>query len=120
MPEGRWCGYGRFGVWSDIIMSFVQKHLAVGSKVRVAEPMEVPEYSSWDDDAGRISASTKKRMQAMFFRGERKLLAEIVYISKESERERLRRKGLVKVRLRDQAGCMLTLTADPKTLITCH
>jgi hypothetical protein len=98
----------------------MKKYLAVGTKVRVAEPMEVPEYSSWDDDHGRISASLKKRLQAMFFRGDRKLGAEIVYISKESERERLRRKGLIKIRLKDPAGCMLTLTADPNTLVPCH
>jgi hypothetical protein len=98
----------------------MSKHLAVGTKVRVAEPMEVPEYSTWDDDHGRISASLKKRLQAMFFRGDRKLAAEIVYISKESERERLRRNGLIKIRLKDQAGCQLTLTADPKTLHACH
>jgi hypothetical protein len=101
-------------------MSLTQKYLAVGAKVRVTEPIEVPEYSTWDDDKGRISASLKKRMREMFFRGDRKLQAEIVYISRESERELLRRKGLVKVRLRNQAGCMLTLTADPKTLVTCH
>ena len=102
-------------------MSFdMSKHLAVGTKVRVAAPMDVPEYSCWDDDHGRMSASLKKRMQAMFFRGERKLAAEIVYVSKESERERLRRKGLIKVRIRDQAGCVLVLTADPKTLMSCH
>jgi hypothetical protein len=102
-------------------MSFdMQKFMAVGTKVRVAEPMDVPEYSSWDDDHGRMSASLKRRMQALFFRGDRKLAAEIVYISKESERERLRRRGLVKIRVRDKAGCILTLTADPSTLVSCH
>lgn len=97
-----------------------RKHLAVGTKVRVAEPMDVPEASTWEDDGGRTSASVKKRMQAMFFRGDRKLAAEIVYISKESEREKLRRKGLIKLRVRDAAGCILTLTADPNKLVPCH
>jgi len=102
-------------------MSFdMKKFMAVGTKVRVNEPMDVPEYSNWDDDHGRTSASLKKRLQGMFFRGDRKLAAEIVYVSKESERERLRRKGLVKIRVKDQAGCMLTITADPKTLMPCH
>ena len=102
-------------------MSFdMKKFLAVGTKVRVAEPMDVPENSSWDDDHGRMSASLKKRMQAMFFRGDRKLAAEIVYVSKESDRERLRRKGLIKIRVKDKAGCMLTLTADPSVLVACH
>lgn len=102
-------------------MSFdMKKFMAVGTKVRVAEPMDVPEYSEWDDDHGRTSAMLKKRLQAMFFRGDRKMAAEIVYISKESERDRLRRKGLVKIRLKDPAGSMLTITADPAKLVPCH
>jgi hypothetical protein len=102
-------------------MSFdMKKFMAVGTKVRVAESSDVPEYSTWDDDHGRTSAAVKKRLQGMFFRGDRKLAAEIVYVSKESERERLRRKGLVKVRIKDQAGSMLTITADAKKLVPCH
>ncbi len=102
-------------------MSFdMNKFLAVGTKVRVVEPMDVPECSTWDEDHGRVSAMNKKRLQSLFFRGSRKLAAEIVYIAKESERERLRRKGLVKLRVRDQAGAILTITADPKTLLACR
>ena len=92
------------------------KYLAVGAKVQMAEPTEVPEWSTWDDDHGRISASIKKRLQTMFFKGSDKITAEIVYISKESEREKLRRLGRVKVRLRDPSGCMLIITADPARL----
>ena len=78
------------------------KSLAAGTKVRVVEPMDVPEWSKWDDDAGRISSSVKRRLQQMFFRGNKNLSAEIVYIASEEERERLRRKGRIKVRVRDQ------------------
>ena len=98
----------------------LRKHMAVGTRVRVSEPMDVPETSTWDDDHGRVSASMKKRLQAMFFRGDKKLMAEVVHVSKESERDKLRRKGLVKVRLRDKAGCMLTITADPSKLEPCR
>jgi hypothetical protein len=119
-PPGRFLRFGD-DAGGEAAMTFdMRKHLAVGTKVRVAEPMEVPEYSTWDDDGGRVSSSIKKRIQNLFFRGDRKLAAEIVYISKESERERLRRKGLIKVRIRDKAGCFLTLTADPSTLLPCH
>ena len=97
-------------------MSMVEKQLSVGAKVRVVQPMDVPEGSEWDDDKGRISASLKKRLQLQFFRGHAKVMAEIVYVGKESERERLRRKGLVKLRLRDPAGSMLTITA-PATCV---
>src|SRR5438552_18085729 len=93
------------------------KNLAAGTKVRIAEAMDIPEWSKWDDDAGRISSSVKKRLQQMFFRGDKKLTAEVVYIASEEERERLRRKGQVKVRVRDQSGCAITLTADPANLV---
>ncbi|MDM8005783.1 MAG: hypothetical protein QUV05_06490 [Phycisphaerae bacterium] len=92
------------------------KYLAVGSKVRIAESMEVPDWSTWDDDHGRISSQIKKRLQTMFFKGNGKITAEVVYIAKESEREKLRRLGRIKVRLRDPSGCMLVITADPTQL----
>ncbi len=96
------------------------KHLAVGTKVRVNDPMEVPEWSTWDDDKGRTSGPVKKRLQTSFFKGDKKVSAEIVYVSKESEREKLRRKGQIKVRVKDQSGCMLTITADPARLTKLH
>ena len=92
------------------------KHLAAGVKVRVAEPMAVPDWSVWDDDGGRTSSSVKRRLQAKFFQGNRKLAAEVLYIPKQSEREKLRRLGRVKVRVRDQSGCMLSIIADPTHL----
>ena len=102
-------------------MSFnLNKSLAAGTKVRVAEAMEVPEWSKWDDDGGRISSPVKKRLQQMFFRGDKKVSAEVVYIATEDERERLRRKGQIKVRLRDQSGCAIIVTADPAKLVRSH
>ncbi|MGQ9648898.1 MAG: hypothetical protein ACUVXJ_02185 [Phycisphaerae bacterium] len=92
------------------------RYLAVGSKVRIAEPMEVPEWSTWDDDHGRISSQIKKRLQTLFFKGNDKITAEVVYVAKESEREKLRRLGRIKLRLRDQSGCALVITADPRHL----
>jgi hypothetical protein len=96
------------------------KYLAIGAKVRVAEPMEVPDNSSWDDDKGRTSGTLKKRLQSLFFQGSRKISAEVLYIAKESERDRLRRKGLIKIRLRDPSGVMLNITAEPRHLVTCN
>jgi len=95
-------------------------HLASGTKVRVAESMDVPSWSTWDDDKGRTSGPVKKRLQQRFFRADRKLTAEIVYIASEEVRERLRRKGQVKVRVRDQSGCAMVLTADPAKLMRSH
>lgn len=92
------------------------KNLAAGTKVRVVEPMDVPEWSEWDDDKGRTSGMIKRRLQAMFFRGDKKITAEVVYIAKESERERLQRKGQIKVRLREPSGSALVITADPSKL----
>ncbi len=102
-------------------MSFnMNKFLAVGTKVKVAEPMDVPDWSKWDDDKGRTSGSVKKRLQSQFFQGNRNIVGEIIYISRESEREKLRKQGRVKVRIRDQAGTNLTITADPGRLSRTH
>lgn len=99
-------------------MSFnMNKFLAVGTKVRIATPMNVPEWSTWDDDHGRTSGLLKKRLQTQFFKGDKKVTAEVVYVSRESEREKLRRKNQVKVRVKDQSGCMLVITADPSKLV---
>lgn len=95
-------------------------NLASGTKVRVIEAMDVPEWSTWDDDKGRTSGSVKKRLQQRFFRKDPKLTAEIVYIASEEVRERLRRKGQIKVRIRDQSGCALVVTADPAKLVRGH
>ena len=91
-------------------------HLSVGTKVRVTEPTETPETSKWDDDGGRTSATLKKRIQTMFFQGNPRVQAEVLYIAKESERARLARMGQIKIRLRDKSGCMLNITADPSIL----
>jgi len=52
----------------------------------------------------------------MFFKGSNKITAEVVYVAKESDREKLRRLGRIKVRLRDPSGSMLVITADPQQL----
>ncbi|GMU22143.1 MAG: hypothetical protein AMXMBFR13_22310 [Phycisphaerae bacterium] len=93
------------------------KILPVGAKVRVAEAMDPPDDVTWDDDAGRTSGLLKKRLITSFFKGDPRIVGEVVYIAKESEREKLRRKGLVKVRLRHQSGSMLTITAAPAVLV---
>ncbi len=98
----------------------MKKFLAVGARVKVAEPIEVPDWSKWDDDRGRTSSTVKKRLQSLFFRGQKNITAEVVYIGKESEREKLRRTGRVKLRIRDQAGSMLTILADPEKLVRLH
>jgi len=90
--------------------------LVAGTKVQVRDPMEVPEWSTWDDDKGRISTPVKKRLQSLFFKRDRKIRGEVIYISRESEREKLRRKGHVKVRIRDASGAALIITAEASAL----
>lgn len=97
-------------------MALESKALTVGTKVRVAQPMDVPETVAWDDDGGRTSGLLKKRLIASFFKQDKRITAEVVYIARESERERLRRKGLIKLRLRHQSGSMLNITTEPRFL----
>ncbi len=92
-------------------MKAAAKFLPAGTRVRVAEEMRVPAESVWDDDKQRTSTPVKRRLQEQFFQGERKIQAEIVFISSESIRDRLKSKGLVKVQLRDPAGSSIVITA---------
>ena len=95
----------------------LNRHMAAGVRVRISQPMEVPTWSKWDDDHGRISTPVKKRLQTMFFNGSSRVTAEVVYISSETERQKLRRLGQIKLRLREPSGSSLTITADPQHLI---
>jgi hypothetical protein len=92
------------------------KHLPAGTRVRVSQPGPVPCWSTWDDDGQRTSSSVKKRLQRLFFSGDRKIHAEVVFIPSESERDRLRSLGRVKVQVRDPAGSSIVVTADATEL----
>lgn len=97
-------------------MPLETKVFSVGSKVKVSQPMDAPDGVLWDDDKGRTSGLLKKRLISSFFKQDQRITAEVVYISKESEREALRRKGLVKIRLRHISGSMLTICTEPRYL----
>lgn len=90
--------------------------LSAGTRVRVKETGSVPEWSNWDP-CQRSSTSVKRRMQTAFFKGDKRIQGEIVYIASESLRERLRRDNRVKVQLRDAAGVQIVIVADPENLI---
>lgn len=98
------------------MMGSPMRSLSAGSKVTVTTPGPVPTWSEWDDDNQRTSTPVKRRLQEMFFKRDKKILAEVVYIASESERESLKRKNRVKVSLRDPAGSRITITADPENL----
>jgi hypothetical protein len=59
----------------------------------------------------------KRRIQDQFFKGDRRVQAEVVYIGNESLRDKLRKQERVKIELRDPAGVMVTILADAKNLI---
>jgi hypothetical protein len=92
------------------------KFMSAGTRVRIEAPGPVPNWSTWDDDGQRTSTPVKRRLQQLFFNGDRKIQAEVVYVGNESERDRLRNLGRVKVQLRDPAGCMIVLTAEAASL----
>lgn len=94
----------------------IGKFISAGTRVRVAEAGAVPAWSEWDNDNQRTSTPVKKRLQGAFFKGDRKLQAEVVYVSSESERDRLKLNGRVKVQVRDSAGSMIIITAEAANL----
>ena len=92
------------------------KFLTAGTRVKVREPGSVPEWSVWDNDGQRVSNSVKKRLQQLFFNGDRRVVGTVLYLTKESEREQLRRHNRVKVEVRDSAGCSVIFTAETENL----
>lgn len=92
------------------------KTLVAGTKVKVITPGDPPAWSEWDDDKGRTGPPVKKRLQTQFFRGDPKIAAEVLYIANESERDELRKKGRVKVRIKEASGSMIVITADAGNL----
>jgi hypothetical protein len=90
--------------------------LAAGTRVKVKTPGSVPQWSVWDDDKQRTSNPVKKRLQQLFFRGDRRISASVVYIGNESLRDRLRSRNQVKVEVRDPAGACIVILADSQNL----
>ncbi len=88
-----------------------------GVKVKVREPGTVPVWSEWDDDHQRTSTTVKKRLQQLFFQGDKRLAAHVVYIANESLRDRLRAKGQVKVEVRSPSGSSLVMLAEASNLV---
>ena len=93
-------------------MLSVKKNLTAGTRVRVQEPMSTPSDSVWDDDNQRTSNTVKRRLQDLFFKGDRRIQAAVVYITSETVRFRLNKANQVKVELRDPAGSAVTITAN--------
>lgn len=85
------------------------KHITAGTRVKVIEPMSIPTDSVWDR-CERTSNPVKKRMQEMFFKGDKRISATVVFITGETERARMKRKELTKIELRDAAGSSITIT----------
>ncbi len=97
--------------------SFKMSTINAGARVRVRKPGPVPEWSTWDDDGQRTSTPVKKRLQQLFFRGDKRVTAEVIYIGNESLRDRLKSKGQLKVELRDPAGASIVILAEATNLI---
>lgn len=93
------------------------KFISAGAKVRMRGPIEVPHWSEWDDDKQRTSNVVKKRLQRLFFKADKKIQAEVVFVGSESERDRLRNLGRLKVSIRDAAGSEIVITAPACELL---
>jgi len=91
--------------------------LSAGTKVKVRSPGAVPEWSEWEDDNQRTSNAVKKRLQQMFFRGDRRVSATVVYIASESRRAKLKLHKRILVELRDPAGSSIVVTVDATNLV---
>ncbi|MFO0839804.1 MAG: hypothetical protein U1D55_14935 [Phycisphaerae bacterium] len=97
-------------------MKAAGKFIAAGAKVRVVNSGPVPKESYWDDDKQRTSTSVKRRLQSLFFQGDKRIRAEVVYIVSDSERNKLRSMEMVKLSVRDAAGSLIVITAPTANL----
>jgi hypothetical protein len=94
----------------------MEQVLASGAKVKLIAPIEVPIWSEWDDDRGRVATHVKGVIRQRFFKGDRKVAAEVVYIPNETERTKLRKLGRTKIRLRMPSGESIVIVAELATL----
>lgn len=92
------------------------KYVAAGTRVKVRDAGPVPVWCEWENDGGRTSTPVKKRLQKQFYSGDKRIAAEVIYVGNESERDKLRGLGRVKVQVRDQAGSILVFTAPTDNL----
>lgn len=98
-------------------LSAASRSLTAGTRVKVSRPGPVPQYSTCDDDGQRTSPAVKRRLQTLFFQGDKRVNASVVYVSSESVRDRLKAKGHVKVELRDPAGSRVVILAEVTSLV---
>ncbi|HOA73224.1 MAG TPA: hypothetical protein PL151_01060 [Phycisphaerae bacterium] len=90
----------------------MKQALTVGVKVKLVAPMPVPPWCECDDDRGRVSKHVKNVIRERFFKADPKLTAEIVHVAKETERERLRKAGRTKVRVRLPSGDTIVIPVE--------
>lgn len=86
--------------------------LSAGSKVKLIAATPVPSWCLFDDDRGRVSTHVKNVIRERFFAADPKLTAEIVHVPNETEREKLRKAGRTKVRVRMPSGDTITITVE--------
>jgi hypothetical protein len=91
-------------------------NLGAGARVRVRTPGPIPTWSKWEP-CQRTSNHVKKRLQQMFFKGDRRVEATVQYIGSEHERTKLRSQGRVKIELRDPAGSSVIILAETDNLV---
>jgi len=89
--------------------------LSAGAPVRVRTPGPVPEWSEWEP-CQRTSTAVKRRLQELFFKGDKRVHAQIIYVGSEAERDRLKLQNRAKVQLRDAAGNTVVAMADLENL----
>lgn len=90
----------------------MKQMLSVGSKVRMIAPIPVPNWCDFDDDRGRVAKHVKNVIRDKFFNADPKLSAEIVHVARETEREKLRKEGKAKVRVRMPSGDTIVITVE--------
>ena len=89
--------------------------VSAGARVRITSPGPVPVWSVWDP-CQRTSTTVKRRLQELFFKGDKRVQAQVTYIASEALRDRMRKLNRAKIEVRDAAGATVVLLADTGNL----
>ncbi len=87
--------------------------LSAASPVRISEPGPPPADVGWVRDI-RLNPRTRRQLIEGFWKGHKNVSGQVAYVANESDRDRLRRKGMIMINLRDVSAQKVTIIIPAK------
>ena len=89
--------------------------LSTSTKVQVANPGSPPNNLEWVRDI-HINPRTRKQLIEGFWKRKRGVSGQVAYVANESDRERLRKEGKLRILIRDPSSQTITVIV-PENLL---